>query len=703
VDGEQTSLESKKPHDLHKFWDKEVRAAEKRLRTFGVQGNKVVDRYLDERKGAKEGGAEISADVRLNLFYTNVTTLQSMLYGQTPKISVDREHKDPDDDIARVASVMIQRILTADVRTSGDDLSTTLHNALQDRLLPGLGQGRVVYNFTGDDEKAKIGYTHWQDFMWGWCRTWSECPWVAFRAYMGEKEVTKRFSEAIAKQLEYKKRQVDGDQTTGNNDDSSVVEKAEIWEIWCKKTRKVYWYCQGADKILDVRDDPLSLRSFWPCPMPMAANVTTRLFVPEADYILSQDLYNQIDRLATRIGIITRAVKVVGVYDTSETGVKRMMEEGVENDLIPIDNWAMFAEKGGLSGTIDWFPVQEVVGVLATLRQVLSETIELLYQVTGMSDVLRGANTDQYTSDGTNQLKAKFGSIRVQALQDDFARFAADLAEIKAEIVCKHFSRDSIIKESAAKFLPQPDLPLVPKAIDLMQSEDFAWRVDIKPESLAMVDYAQLKAERTEFLTAMATYIQSAQAAVQQIPGSLPLLLEMLKWGMAGFKGANYLEGIMDQAIEKAVDAANQPQQDDAAKQQQADQQLAQMEHQMEMTKLNTKSQLDMQVQQQKAQAAMQQEMLDHKNKMQQEMVEHQNEMAKLKAEFEADIQLVMQNLQADLNTERAQSAYAMEEGQQAHLFDMEEAGLEHGIHMAEAEKDAEVAARQANRETDTD
>ena len=101
----------KTPAGWAKFWEKELTAAQKRLRVFTKQGNGVVDRYRNIRGSGDdailpEGTGTMQS---LNLFWSNITTLQSMLYGQTPKIDVSREHHDPDDDIARVACVLSGR------------------------------------------------------------------------------------------------------------------------------------------------------------------------------------------------------------------------------------------------------------------------------------------------------------------------------------------------------------------------------------------------------------------------------------------------------------------------------------------------------------------------------------------------------------------------------------------------------------------
>ncbi|MCP4928827.1 MAG: hypothetical protein GY918_07205, partial [Gammaproteobacteria bacterium] len=210
----------------------------------------------------------------------------------------------------------------------------------------------------------------------------------------------------------------------------------------------------------------------------MVANLTTTLYQPKADFILAQDLYNEIDVLQSRIAIITRAIKVVGVYNKAAgSSVGRMLKEGAENDLIPVDNWAMFGESGGLQGNLQWFPVQEIVGVLQTLDQVQKSKIEQLYEVVGMSDIMRGGNTDQYTAQGTQAMKAKMGSITIQALQDEFARFASDLEALRAEVISKHFTPQSIVKQSNALYLPEADKVYVQPALELMQNADVKWRI----------------------------------------------------------------------------------------------------------------------------------------------------------------------------------------------------------------------------------
>ena len=430
-----------------KYWQTQMSASQKRMRRFIKQGNVVNTRYLasllggqddfsDGDYGDSDQGRGGGRSMKLNFFHTNVQTLQAQLYGAVPKIDVSREFDDPDDDVARVAASLFQRMLQSEVESSGEEFPTALRSALQDRLLPGLGVCRVRYEFESEtevvmnpmtgmeeeieriiSEEAPVDYVHWQDFRWGWCRVWSEMPWCAFRNYVTKEKAIERFGDKVAEELTYTDQSpsgMDGKDEFADSDQSNNIQTAQIWEIWDKKERRVFWWSEGYDKVLDKKDDPLELDGFWPMPRPLMANLTTSLMIPKADYIFAQDLYNEIDNLGTRIANITEACKVVGVYDSS-TGdsVGRMLQAGTENILIPVENWAVLGEKGGLKGVIDWMPVESIAGVLQLLNGQLEATKSLLYEVTGMSDIVNGGKTDEYTSDGTNRLKAKFGSIKI--------------------------------------------------------------------------------------------------------------------------------------------------------------------------------------------------------------------------------------------------------------------------------------------------
>ena len=713
---EKGSLESRKdfketPDDQYRYWQRELASSDTQLRNFRNLGTKIVNRYLGGNKGKSDLAAENLGKVnfRLNLFHSNVITLQSMLYVDLPEVVVKRRFDDANDDVGRVATMIMQRLLENDLADNGEEYSCTFKAALQDRLLPGLGCARVRYEvetetdpMTGEErvsfEDAPIDYYHWRDVAWGWGRTFADLPWVAFRTWMKKDDVEARFGAEVADQVELKNESVvtNKHEEASERDEDSAWRKAEIWEIWDKTTRRIVWYSPGYDKILDTRDDTLQLSGFYPCPPFLVANQTTSLYIPTSDFYLAQDLYNEVDLLQTRISIITEAVKVVGLYNRESGDVSRMFKEGTDNDLIPVDNWALFAEKGGIAGQIDWVPLDSITEALLRLRELRDEAIGLLQQVTGMSDIMRGELGGQYEGVGQSQLKAKFGSVRVQALQDDLAKFASDLLQLKAEVISRHFDPETIAQRANVDHTF--DVELVPDAINLIKQPDQArLRVRVKPESVGMADYSQLKQERTEYLSAMANFLQGIGPIIEVEPGAKPFFLEMMKWSLAGFKGSETIESVFDKMIELSNQAAIKMAQEggkpDPEKEKEDAKSAAQLElenvkHQNAVQLIQVKLQADLQVRQSDLEADIQTKQAEYQLKADERLADMQAELAQIKEKMIADIKV--ENAQSMVNAAQTEAAAQSETTKAGALAQMD---------IAKMEADAALKVQQAEHQ----
>jgi hypothetical protein len=149
--------------------------------------------------------------------------------------------------------------------------------------------------------------------------------------------------------------------------------------------------------------------------------------------------------------MLTKACKVAGVYDAANRGIRRLLDESVENELIPVDNWAAFAEKGGLAGIISYLPLKEVIGVLNELIQIKQKQIEEMDRLTGINDLMRGSNDARETLGGV-RLKSNYTGTRLTARQNEIARFARDVVRIMADVMCQHFSPQSLVEASGAMF-----------------------------------------------------------------------------------------------------------------------------------------------------------------------------------------------------------------------------------------------------------
>jgi hypothetical protein len=537
-----------------------------------------------------------------------------------------------------------------------------MSECIEERLVPGIGQawvrletdttetldefGQPVPSIT--DQRVIVEHVFWEDFLWSPCRTWSERRWVARRVYMDRDKMVARFGEEVAKviPLDYNPKKEDG-----SGVENDILQKAIVYEIWDRQTKTVLWLSKGHPELLDLRDDPLQLESFEPCPRPLFALTSTSKLIPRPDYVMIQDQYAEMDDVNNRISLLVAAVKVVGVYDRSSEGVQRMLSEGVDNTLIPVDNWAMFAEKGGIKGQIDWLPLDQVIGALERLRQAREDIKVQIYELTGISDIARGTTKASETL-GAQQIKAQMASIRIQQLQDSVANFAAALFRIKGQIIAKHFTPEMILKTAAAEFIPDAKVnpQLIADAITLIKDDtQFAWRIEVDADSMKMADYAQEKQERSEFVTSMATYLQSAATMIKAEPASAPLLIEMLKYATAGHKGSKQLEGVLDATLEQVQQAQQAPKTDPEQAKQQSEMQMEQARFQLE---------------QQSKQADMQSKQLEYQIK---------EKVAQLDAaKADADLQYEQQRRMLELDFAQQKQALELQGMREKQMFEMQ-------------------------------
>jgi hypothetical protein len=407
-------------------------------------------------------------------------------------------------------------------------------------------------------ECVKVDYSYWGDFLYSPCKYWEVARWVAFGADMSRKAIIKRFGAKWAN-LPLDATTPPGEQK--KNEPEPPWARARVWEIWDKEAGEVLWVTENGT-VLEVRKDPYRLKNFFPCPRPLFSLVMTDELIPRPDYVLAEDLYNDLDTLSTRMHLLRTALRLVGFYDETNQELAELMTNTAENRMVPVKNWAALTEKGGLAQAVQFFPLQEVAQTLVALSNEYVTLEARLYQVTGWGDILRGQGAAHAVTATEQRIKANFGSARLQAIQDDFARFATELQALKYELICEHFSPEEIVRQS--NMLRTSDKLLANEAAQFLKQEREAFRVKVQPETLALSDFSALKEERLEVVAAVGQYIAAATPLLQAAPMAMPALLEILKWLVASLRGAAEIEGILDKAISMAQQAASQPQQGQA-------------------------------------------------------------------------------------------------------------------------------------------
>ncbi|MFL9670450.1 hypothetical protein WIX39_026205 [Variovorax sp. AB1(2024)] len=441
--------------------------------------------------------------------------------------------------------------------------------------LMGMPQAPVKPNTKGY-ECTPSDYVFWEDFRCSPARTWEEVTWVARLVYMGRKEGTKRFG-AKFKEVPLTHEPIGLDKDVTQPDEAK---KAKIWEIWDKTECKVIWQAEGFSEPLDTKDDPLELDGFFPCPKPLFATTTTDTLIPVPDYAEYQDQANELDELTGRISMLVKAVKAVGVYDASQPAIERLMQEGTDNELIPVENWGSFQTSGGLKGTVDMLPLDTVVNSLNELYKAREACKQVIFEVTGLSDIIRGASMASETATA-QQIKSNFASLRLKETTQDVARFASDILGMKAQIMSSMYRKETLLEMSG--ILQTEDKQYAEQAIDLLRNDTMrSYRIEVAADSMVELDEQAEKNSRMEFLQAVGGFLKEAVAAGQTQPELLPLLGEMLMFAVRSFKAGRPMEAAYEAFIQK-MSQPQQPKPDPEAQKLQAQQAQAAADAQLEV------------------------------------------------------------------------------------------------------------------------
>jgi hypothetical protein len=202
-------------------------------------------------------------------------------------------------------------------------------------------------------------------------------------------------------------------------------------------------------------------------------------------------------------------------------------------------------------------PIEQFVNAIAQLTNRKNQLQHDLYEVLGISDIMRGTSAASETATA-QQLKVQYGGARLANLQNDVARFVSEIMRIRANIIANQFQPETILRRSQIE--RTPDAQYAQPAIQMLKDfQTSMFSIVVTSDSLAAPDWAAEKEARTEFLGAASNYIMAAGPIVQQSPAVGAFLVKLLQWAAAGFRGAKSIEGVLDQAAAQLTQAAQQP------------------------------------------------------------------------------------------------------------------------------------------------
>lgn len=566
-----SSETSAKANPKVRGWLNALSEADKREKDWRKDGSRLVTLY-------ECGKAQ---EYQFNILYSNTETLAPALYNNLPRPVVQRRFKD-EDPIGKVGSEVIQRslefLLDNDLGNypSFDDM---MQQSVLEALVPGRGVVRFKYDASfaevareeqaeateGKVEETKVTeevsyetvcgeVVPWNRFRHGYAKQWKDVPWVSFEHFMTKEELEKNFGElglrvplTISGQASENLSEEEGEDK--KLDDAEGAKLGHVFEIWDKDERKVLFIAPALpETFLREVDDPLGLSGFFPMPKPLSFFGKIRSLVPVPLYLAYEEQAKELNRITVRINKIINALKVRGFYDSTLEGLEKVLQ-AEDNVLVPAENVAAMQQGQTLEKAIWLMPLEKLIAVLQQLYVQRQQVKQVIYEITGISDILRGASVASETATAQN-IKNQWGTLRLKRMQKLVGKFVRDSLRVMAEIACTKLSPETLSqmtglqyptaeqKAQAQSILQQmqaslpPGTPPPPQAQELMTiaakpswqditsmlSNDLqrTYHIDIETNSTVDAEATEDKQNIGEFLNAVAQFLNGVGPLVMQ-------------------------------------------------------------------------------------------------------------------------------------------------------------------------------------------
>jgi hypothetical protein len=721
-------------------WIERIKAAGAQEKPWLDDAERAVRVYTGE--GSREYGPSLSSLGNLaydfNILYANVETIVPAVINSPPAPDIRRRFNDT-DPVAKELAELLERAMRVQIDDSR--LQTELESCAQDGFLAGRGIVRLRFradiegkddtnlhklaeDAVGDEddndgrsgvsdseyeegeernvdgsnppdgspalnpdesvtnERITFEAVSWRNYRHGPSGRWEDRPWDAFRHAIPMEDL-----EAFADSAITDIQMLPEDKLESGETDNDVV----VWEVWCKKTRKVHFIEEDTGRQLKIVDDPLGWSGFFPIATPVQPIELTGRLMPVNPFSIYRKLADELDTTTRRIGVITDKMRVKGWYAGGATDLQNMVD-ALDDDFVPIADPEIWAQNGGLQGAVAFWPAEKYAIVLKQLFDAREQTKQTIYEITGISDIVRGASKATETL-GAQEIKSQWGSLRIQKFQRMLERSARDLFVMMAEIIPSKFSAETLQQMTGIQLIPteQDQIPTQPPqptgnpeqdqlamaqaeqaeqarmaklqklaAIQAMMKQKLQtfYRIDVETDSTVRADLTRQKQEVAEFLSGAGAYWNAVGPLVQQ--GALPMdvAAEIFASNSRMFNLGKSVEDAIDQMIVKAKEASQQPKQPSPEQiKAQADQAKAQSDAQIAQAKAQS-DQAAAQVQLQTIQAKSQADLAKVQADVALKQLDARLSMAETQAKMQADTEthaLEMQKGALELEKIRAE------------------------------------------------
>lgn len=459
-----------------------IRKAEDVFRDWHVTCQ-VIDDVYSLREGAVYGTGSSWRDAEMDIFWSSFEIMKPAIYARPPQPVVAPMFKDG-KPLHNTTAELLERASIWTLKNT--HIGDAMVQMRDDLLFAGRGVPWLRYEVEGGEHRVCIEHKDRLDFLHEPGRYWSEVGWVAGAFWLTKADMRKRFAKSSGRAYQSASYSTTQDERDANDgrylERRANARKCKVWEVWHKADDRVYWVTENVDVLLDEGEPEVDLADFFPCPRPAYATLQRRSLIPSPDYERYARHFDQINELTRRIYSLLDGVRMKGLIpaggDVGEAVESLIKDDSDDTMLVPVPAGVLMNASGQF---VQWLPLAELATAITGLIDARAQLIEDFYQLSGISDIMRGATESDETL-GAQQLKSQFGSVRVREKSAELQRVAADSVKIASEIIAEKFPQKQLLEMS------QMDIP---------SKADIAKRIkDIEAQAKAELEDAAKKAQQ---------------------------------------------------------------------------------------------------------------------------------------------------------------------------------------------------------------
>jgi LPXTG-site transpeptidase (sortase) family protein len=232
---------------------------------------------------------------------------------------------------------------------------------------------------------------------------------------------------------------------------------------------------------------------------------------------------------------------------------------------------------GAAESLIATTPVDKAILLLEHLQVEKEKLKQNIYDITGISDIMRGATDSQETATA-QKIKGLFGSLRFQTRQKKVQNFRKNIYKLIAEIIAEHYDEQTL-SEMTCTYLPTDEDKM---NIVLAQKQGLAsqdqlnelteptwgdvmyilrndklrnYTVDIETVATAFDDLEQQNAAIKDLTN---LYLSMVQYSDSLSPATLKGFIPLIKMNLSSVKISSAVGNQLEEAIESAYKEAEE-------------------------------------------------------------------------------------------------------------------------------------------------